>query len=228
MKKIFITSTGTEVGKTILTSSLIKKLKQKNKVLKFQKPVISGFDSDIFPNDLSLLCEAAGIEYSSAKINEISLYKFTNPLSPDQASEVENKPINFDDLVKFCTPDIDVEYLLVEGIGGHQVPLTKKHTILDLIKSVKAEINILVSGSYLGCLSHTISAIKNFESEGITIDVLVVTENLNKDDKLYINSSATIKSLRSFYSGNILEIKHKDGSFDEITNSIAKEINYDF
>lgn len=224
MKKIFVTSTGTEVGKTLFVSGLIKKLKQKSKVLKVLKPVISGFDFGDVPNDISLICDALGENYSKQKTDEISLYKFAAPLSPDQASEIEKRSIDFSKLLSFCNEDYDGDFLVIEGIGGHQVPLTKKHTIMDLISALKCDLNILVAGSYLGCLSHTISAIKNFESERVAIDLLVVTENLDEKDELYIPSSQTIASLKNFFSGNILEIERKSGNFNEVIEEISKEI----
>lgn len=228
MQKIFITSTGTNIGKSIFLNSLIRKLKNLDGGIKSLKPVISGFDFDEIPNDISRICESQEIEYNLKNINEISLYKFANPLSPDQAANLEGIAIDFQKLREFCNSNINDDFLLIEGVGGHQVPLTDEHTIMDLIKAINPDFNILIAGSYLGSLSHTISAIKNFQAEGVDVNLLVVTENLALEDELYIPSSETIKSIKNFFSGKILEINHKEGSFDDITNAISKEIYYDF
>jgi len=232
MKKIFVTSTGTAIGKTLFTCSLIKHLKFQGKQVKALKPIISGFKVDSVPNDISQMLDALQLEYNSETIQQISKYQFEKPLSPDQAAKFENIEIDYNKLKEFCSQQFDCEYLIIEGAGGIHVPLSNTKTIMDLIKDLAIDSIILVSGSYLGSLSHTISAVKNFESLGLRIDHLIMTENLDETDENYIPAKQNIESLKNFYSGNIVEITHKKDSLgnisEEIKNIISKEFTSEF
>lgn len=232
MQKIFITSVGTNIGKTLFTSALSRKLKNMGEVVVPLKPLISGFEHGDENNDVACFCEAIDLEYNSENIDQISLYKLGAALSPDQAANLEGVEINFDAVVDFCnrfdfpssSDSEEPDTVIIEGVGGLYVPIDNENTIMDLIKSTRPDVNILVTGSYLGSLSHTISAIKNFESESLSLDLLVVMENLSEDDELYISAEQNISSLKNFFTGNILEIKHKEGSFSSIIDQISEEI----
>ncbi len=225
MQKIFVTSTGTGIGKTLFSNGIVKYFKVQNESIKYIKPIISGFNYEDKKNDIYLNFKATGQDYNIKNIDKYCLYKFTEAISPDQAAELNGVGIDFSNLVNFCNAEYFCKNLLIEGAGGLYVPISKNKTLFDLIKSVNSDLNILVVGSYLGCLSHTISAIKNFEAEGINIDLLVITENLSSNNDSFIPLNQTLQSLKNFFTGNILELKHKEGNFEDVTNYISQEIS---
>lgn len=154
MKKFFITSTGTGIGKTLVTTSLCYQLKN----VKAIKPVISGWN--IESNDTKEIIESLGLEYNDDNINLISPWRYSEPVSPDIAAEKEGINVPSAKIEEFCTSSINnCDYFFIEGAGGVMSPLTDGYTNLDLIKYLKVPV-ILVTGSYLGSISHTLTALE--------------------------------------------------------------------
>lgn len=149
--RFFITATGTDIGKTYVTCSLIRNLRMQGFRVKALKPVISGYDEK--ESDLSKLLDALG----GGNIEDISLYRLKAPLSPDIAAKREGVQLDFQKILDFCESAKDYDYLFIEGAGGLMTPLTTQHSYLDLIKALNTE-NILIAGAYLGTISHTLTA----------------------------------------------------------------------
>ena len=85
--------------------------------------------------------------------------------------------------------------------------------------------NILICGSYLGSLSHTISAYQNLVAKNIKPKLVVVTENLNQKDELYIPAKETVKSLENFISSPILGIENIESDNNNLLlNSISEKL----
>ncbi|MAU29208.1 MAG: ATP-dependent dethiobiotin synthetase BioD, partial [Pelagibacterales bacterium] len=99
-KYAFITSTGTNIGKTFLTAMLIKRAIKINHKVNALKPIISGFNiNDLNVTDTGIILDS--LKGSIHDIDKISPWRFSDPLSPDMAAKNEEKTINFTDLVNF-------------------------------------------------------------------------------------------------------------------------------
>ncbi|RMF10226.1 MAG: hypothetical protein D6763_06135, partial [Alphaproteobacteria bacterium] len=94
------------------------------------------------------------------------------------AAAREGRRIPFDELVTFCREAIDgaAEVVLVEGVGGAFVPLDEAHTVADWIAALDIPA-LVVAGSYLGTLSHTVATVEAMQGRGLTIAGLVVSES---------------------------------------------------
>ena len=161
MSAIFITATGTDVGKTFVAASLIRHLRQMGRLVDAIKPVVSGFDpAQAATSDPGVLLHALGLPATASEIDRISPWRFRAALSPDLAAEREGRSIDVDTVVSFCQTAIDRrrDILLIEGIGGVMVPLDGERTILDVMMALQLPL-ILVAGSYLGTISHTLTAL---------------------------------------------------------------------
>ncbi len=112
-------------------------------------------------------------------MEKISPWRFRAPLSPDMAASREHRTIELEDVVKFCRDAGNgaENVLLIEGVGGVMVPLNGQHTVLDWIEATNLS-SILVVGSYLGTLSHTLTAVEALCSRGITVAAIVISESL--------------------------------------------------
>jgi len=181
MKAFFIAGTGTGVGKTLFTCALAYRLRERKAQVQALKPVISGFDAErVAESDTGQLIAAQGLPMSQAAVDDISPWRFAAPLSPDMAGEDERKSIDFDALVAFCRKKETVDhYLLIEGVGGIMTPLDARHTVLDWAVALKYPV-ILLSGSYLGSLSHTLSAARVITEVGLPLHAVVVSESENQ------------------------------------------------
>ena len=174
MTKFFITASGTEIGKTFVTSALIHQLRQRNLNVHALKPVATGLNPDaLADSDSGILLEALGLPANTAGVASITPWRFNEPLSPDMAAARENRSIPFNELVAFCDADHGADVTLIEGIGGVMVPLDGRHTVLDWIAALEAP-TILVTGSYLGALSHTLTAVGMLHARDVEVAGIVV------------------------------------------------------
>jgi dethiobiotin synthetase len=178
MSAIFITATGTEIGKTYVAAGLIRHLRGGGRPVDAIKPVVTGFDPETAEtSDPGVLLAALGRPAAQAKIERVSPWRYAAPLSPDMAAKREGKTIDFEALVTFSRNAISARAgtLLIEGIGGVMVPLDRRHTVLDWIVALEVA-TLVVTGSYLGSLSHTLTCLDALQGRGVAIKALVVNE----------------------------------------------------
>jgi len=177
MQKYFITATGTNIGKTLVTCALAAQLLAQGKMLKALKPVISGFDMvSLEQTDSGQLLLAQGVPLTSAALDAISPWRLKAALSPDMAGEEEGVSLALPEIVRFCESQSGVDYLLVEGIGGVMVPLNDTKTTLDWMAALGYHV-ILVTGSYLGAISHTLSACAALTAHGLAPHAIIISES---------------------------------------------------
>jgi dethiobiotin synthetase len=178
MSAFFITGTGTEIGKTFVTAALIRELRRRGRPVAALKPVASGFDpAQAAASDPGVLLAALGEPLSAETLNRIAPWRFRAPLSPDMAAARENRAIDFAALIAHSRNAIAEapSTLLIEGVGGVMVPLDERHTVLDWIAALRIPA-ILVGGSYLGAISHVLTALDALRSRSLAIATLVVNE----------------------------------------------------
>jgi dethiobiotin synthetase len=178
MTTVFVTSSGTDIGKTFVTLRLIAELKASGRRVRALKPVASGFDAARpADGDTGELLRAQALEPTDANLDAVSPWRFAAPLSPDMAAARERRSVPFAALVAHCRAAARRgDVTLIEGIGGVMVPLDDEHTVLDWIAALEAP-TLLVVGSYLGTLSHSLTAAAALLSRGVTIAGVVVSES---------------------------------------------------
>jgi dethiobiotin synthetase len=176
MTSLFVTSSGTDIGKTHVCCQLISFWQPKIK-LRCSKPVVTGFDPNV-PNstDTGRLLNAQNLGINPTQIEKTSPWRFRSALSADMAAAREGRLVPFDELVAFCRAPADVDLNLIEGIGGVMAPLDQDHTILDLISALETSV-LLVVGSYLGTLSHTLTAVEVLTQRGRPPLAIVLSES---------------------------------------------------
>lgn len=176
MSAFFITATGTGIGKTFVTAGLLRYLRENGKPCAGLKPVISGYEKPD-GSDPALLLEAMGKHVSDAAVAEIAPWRFQAPLSPDMAAAREGREVAFKELLAFCRDRASAsELLLIEGVGGVMVPLDAQHTVLDWMVALGFPV-VLVTGSYLGSLSHTLTAAAALERAGLPAISIIVNDS---------------------------------------------------
>lgn len=177
MTTVFVTATGTGVGKTFVTAKLVGELRSARRSVHALKPVASGFDpTDIAGTDSGVLLDALGLPPTGEHLDDVSPWRFAAPLSPDMAAARERRSIPFDELLEFCRAPRAADVTLIEGIGGVMVPLDDEHTVLDWIAELAFPV-LLVAGSYLGTLSHTLTAAAALRTRGIEPIAVIVSES---------------------------------------------------
>lgn len=177
MSGLFITSTGTEIGKTLVTATLCHQARQAGRDIMALKPVISGVDTDMTSSDTAVIAEALGMEAHAGTWDALSPFRFKAPLAPTMAAEKEDRNLSYAAVINFCQKALDQNPLtLIEGVGGSFVPLAEGKLVADWITDLNLE-SILVTGSYLGTLSHTIATIEAMAARGLNTRAIVVSES---------------------------------------------------
>jgi len=201
MTALFITATGTDIGKTFVTAGLIRALRRAGRTVDAAKPVISGFTLEALgASDTGILLSALGRDLCAEEAERISPWRFTAPFSPDMAAEAEGTAIDFETLLADSRTRITaaLDVLLIEGVGGIMVPLDDRHTVLDWMAALGLPV-LVVAGSYLGTISHTLSALDVLTRHGLKIAALVVSETPGST----VGREPTIATLRRFVPADV-------------------------
>jgi dethiobiotin synthetase len=175
---IFITSTGADVGKTFVVASLIRHLRQLGHTVDAIKPIVSGYDpAQAAASDLGTLIAALGLPFSPETIEHIAPWRFRATLSPDLAAKFEGRSIDVDAVVAYCQTAIERrrDVLLIEGVGGIMAPLDEHRTILDVMMALHLPL-ILVTGTYQGTISHTLTALDSLFRRDMNVLATIVSE----------------------------------------------------
>jgi dethiobiotin synthetase len=192
MAALFVTGAGTDIGKTHVACALIAALRARGAAVDAFKPVLSGFDpADPASSDAGRLAAALGRPEAWA---QIAPRRFRAPLSPPTAAALEGQTLALDDLVTDAQQRMAAAegLLLIEGAGGVMSPLTDTATNLDLMAALGAPV-LLVIGSYLGALSHALTALVALRTRGLAVAAVVMSESENAPDL-----DQTGASLRAF------------------------------
>jgi dethiobiotin synthetase len=160
--QIFITGTGTNIGKTLVCSWLCL-----HTGYAYFKPIQTGTTEG---TDSNLVSKLAGTRiYKEA-------YRYKAPLSPHLAASLVNEEI---DITKIMLPA--TKNLIVEGAGGLLVPVNKKYFIIDLIKQFSIPV-ILVANTNLGTINHTLLSLEALKARDIKILGVICSGTLNQDN----------------------------------------------
>ena len=199
MAAYFVTSTGTDIGKTFVTAGLIRYLRESSQPVAALKPVVSGYDSSVVEtSDPAVLLAALGRPVTANEIERIAPWRFRAPLSPDLAAAREGRSVDFDKLIAFSRAAVEgaTGLLFIEGVGGIMVPLDAQRTVLDWMAELKIPL-LLVVGGYLGTISHTLTALDVLTQRKLTIAVIIVSEN----DRDTVELDDTVASIARFAGG---------------------------
>lgn len=168
-KRIFITGTDTDVGKTFFSAALIMALqKSQYSVLAF-KPVAAGcewFDGELKNQDALTLIDAMAVEMDYQTVNPIALEK---PIAPHLSAIEDGTTLSVDIIRQSCLLNqYSSSYILVEGAGGWLVPLNDNETFADYVKSESLDV-ILVVGLKLGCINHALLSQQSIIAKGLNL-----------------------------------------------------------
>jgi dethiobiotin synthetase len=214
MRTLFVTGAGTEIGKTYVACAVIRALKAQGLTVDALKPAVSGFEpEDAAGSDPGQLLEALGRPLTIDTLAAISPLQFRAPLSPPAAARREGRTLTFDAVLPPCRARLarpDVEVLLIEGAGGVMSPLAEDATNLDLIQALGAPA-LLVAGSYLGAISHGLTALEALRARGCKAAAVVVSESEGG-----VDLAETVRDLARFANGTPVIALPRSGGAEAI------------
>jgi len=166
-RKIFITATDTDAGKTLISAAITCIATKYSNVSCF-KPVSAGCDvinGQLINEDAAILQKAANTNQRIEQVNPIA---FVQPIAPHIAAKTIDSSISVNQIIAhyndllFTTPDV----VITEGAGGWRLPLGNNQFLSDFAKQTQQEV-ILVVNMKLGCLNHAILTYESIISDGL-------------------------------------------------------------
>lgn len=155
---IFVTGTDTDIGKTAIVCGLLVALKKQNIQSIALKPIAS--DCEMTPEGLRNNEALALQKYSHLPLDYdwINPIRFAEPISPHIAAS----DLSVDIVLQASQKGFSVprDFIIVEGVGGWEVPISETETMADIAKAINFPI-VLVVGMRLGCVNHSLLTVAN-------------------------------------------------------------------
>jgi dethiobiotin synthetase len=196
MTAYVIAGAGTDIGKTYVTCGLIRALRAQGRAINALKPVLSGYDAPE-GSDSARILEALDQPVTDEAVAAMSPWRYAAPLAPNLAARAEGKRVDYEAILSACrdATRLAPDTLLIESAGGIMSPLSDSETMLDLIADLDVP-TIIVGGTYLGAISHTLTAIVAAQARGLHIAAAPISESA--DDN--VGLTVTVKTLKHFAS----------------------------
>ncbi len=198
-KSIFMTATGTDVGKTYISGLLVKKMREYNLNCGYYKPALSGAiklaDGTLLPGDCDYVVKTACIP---VKPSDCVTYCFEEAVSPHLAAErlginIEKNVIK-SEFEKRCE---NYDYLVVEGAGGITCPFNMATEQLLLLPEVIKELGtdvLLVADGGLGTINSVLLTAEYAKVRGLNI-LGIILNNYDETDFMHLDNKKQIEVL---------------------------------
>jgi dethiobiotin synthetase len=171
VRGVFVTGTGTEVGKTVVAAVLARTLAGSGSRVGVFKPAVTGLDEPGEP-DHELLRRAAG---SGQSDEEIAPYRYGPPASPHLAASLAGEEIVPARLRAGAGSAAEgADQLVCEGVGGLLVPLAADYTVRDLAADLALPLVVAASPG-LGTINHTLLTLEAARGAGLEVAMVVLT-----------------------------------------------------
>ena len=191
MRGVFVTGTGTGVGKTVLAAVVARELATRGERVAVFKPAVTGLDEGGEPDHL-ILRRAAGSRQSE---DEIAPYRYRPAVSPHLAAEQGGERIEPARLLQAVEDAAaGTEALVCEGVGGLLVPLTPGYLIRDLARELGLPL-LIAAAPGLGTINHTLLTIEAARAFALEVAAVVFTPWPGDPDAIHASNRRTIEAL---------------------------------
>ena len=197
-KNVFITATGTDVGKTYVSALIIKKMREAGFNCGYFKPVLSGViekNGKLVESDCNYVVDIARIPTSA---DDCVSYWWKEAVSPHLAAQRAGINIDTEKIKnQFLELQNKYDYILIEGAGGITCPLKlqngKKYLLKDLIKELKTNIIIVADGG-LGTINSTLLTVEYAKQNNIGIEGIILN-NFNPESFMHQDNLKQVEYL---------------------------------
>ncbi len=188
---VFVTGTGTEVGKTVVAAALARTLSASGASVAVFKPAVTGLEDPGEP-DHELLRRAAGSAQSDA---EIAPYRYGPPASPHLAAALAGEEIDPNRLRSAAAAaGAEADELVCEGVGGLLVPLAAGYAVRDLAVDLGLPL-VIAAPPGLGTINHTLLTLEAARSAGLAVAMVALTPWPDTPTEVEASNRETIADL---------------------------------
>lgn len=172
---VFVTGTGTEVGKTVVAGAVARSVASAGRSVAVFKPAVSGLDESrdqgVAPDHEHLRLAAGSVQTDDA----VSPYRFGPAVSPHLAAEMEGTVIEAERLRTGLEAARDAgDFLVCEGVGGFLVPLRLDYLVRDFARDAGLPV-LVVATPGLGTINHTLLTVEAVRAAGLEVLGVVLT-----------------------------------------------------
>jgi dethiobiotin synthetase len=180
----FLTGTDTGVGKTYAACLIVRALRRAGLKAAGFKPVCCGDRDD------AAALHAAGDP--SVSVDEINPVWLRTPAAPYTACIVENRPLDLD-LIRagYRSLRSRCDSVVVEGVGGWLVPLTRELSVADLAQEFELPVAVVVANR-LGAINHTLLTLESIRSRGLPCAGIVLNHLPHADDDVATHTNRSM------------------------------------
>lgn len=193
-KGLFITGTGTDLGKTYIAGLIVKKLADAKQSAAYYKAAMSGndrrADGRLIPGDALFVQKTAGI---SQPLEEMCPYVYEHAYSPHLASRIEGHPVQMDVVkagyYKVCSA---YDFVTMEGSGGILCPICfdeAKIQLEDVIKELHLP-SILIADAGLGTINSVVLTVEYMKAKNLPVKGIIYNHyhgnDVMEDDNIFM------------------------------------------
>jgi len=210
---VFVTGTGTEVGKTVVAAVLARTLAAEGKRVAVFKPAVTGLEEE-GETDHALLRRASG---SSQSDEEIAPYRYDPPASPHLAAAWAGEEIDPERLRQGArTAAANADAIICEGVGGLLVPLSPTYLVRDLAADLGYPL-VVVARPGLGTINHTLLTLECARAGGLDVAAVVLNPWPPSPSEIEQSNRETIAALADIPVRTLPHLKLTDpGSWPQL------------
>ncbi len=216
-KSLFVTATGTDIGKTYISALLVKKMRDLGFNCGYYKPALSGAynkNGALVPGDCEFVVNTAGLNIEPS---DCVIYCFEEAVSPHLAASRKGVTIEIDKIKDdYKTLSKNFDYMVVEGAGGITCPFRlDEETILlpDVIKALDLGILIVADGG-LGTINSVLLTVEYAKTRGLNI-LGIIFNNYDKNDFMHVDNKLQVERLTGIKVISSVAKGDKDLDIDE-------------
>lgn len=205
-KSIFITGTGTDVGKTFVSALIVKELARQNLSVGYYKPVLSGalkINRNLHAGDCEYVINKSGLSQNPL---ESASYIFEDAVSPHLAAKNAGVKIDKNIILKDFQ-SYKKDFIVVEGAGGITCPLeldAETYLMSDLIKDLALNV-VVVADAGLGVINAVLLTLEYAKNHGINVRGVILNKYV-KNSSMYLDNLKTIEKLGNTKVIGLVEI----------------------
>jgi dethiobiotin synthetase len=211
VRGLFVTGTGTGVGKTVLSAALLAAIVAAGEPVRAHKPVVTGMDDPPgeWPPDHELLARVAGMAPE-----EVAPLRYGPAVSPHLAAELAGEHVDPERIAAATedalrSADAQGAVLIVEGVGGLLVPLAEGFTVRDLAARLGLPLVIAASPG-LGTINHTLLTLEAARAAGLQVRAVVLTPWPERPAAMEESNRATIARLGAVEVAALRQVSSTD------------------